>query len=56
MFRIEQRRGLRVAFTLLFADVRSAQNPQALGIRGHHAVFNAVVNLLHKMPGTARTQ
>ena len=39
---------------LRLAGVSLVQDVQALGIRGHDAVLDAVVNHLHEVPGTIR--
>ena len=55
MLRIAQRRRLRVGFTLPRPRVGGVQNAQALGIRGHDAVFDAVVNHFDEMARAVRT-
>lgn len=49
-----QRRCFGIGFARVFAGVGMAQNVQAFGIRGHHAVFDTVVNHLHKVPRALR--
>ena len=55
MLRIAQRRRFGVGFALLFADVGGLQNAQALGVGGHDAVLDAVVDHLDEMAGAVRT-
>src|SRR5262245_48888393 len=55
MFRIPKRRGLGVDGAALLADVGMLQNVEALSVRRHQAVFDAVVHHLDEMPGAARS-
>ena len=49
--RLDRRLGVRDM--LLLANIGMLQNIQPLGIRGHYAVFDAIVNLLDEMTGAA---
>src|SRR5208282_1193670 len=52
--RVAQRRGLRVDFVHVQAHVRAPDDRQALGDRGHHAVFDPVVHHLDEVAGPGR--
>jgi hypothetical protein len=54
MLPVAQRRCLGINFALLVADVRVAQHSDSLGIGGHDAILDAVMNHLHKVTGTIR--
>src|ERR1019366_5509490 len=45
---------LGIGLALLFADAGGFQNPQTLGIRGHDAVLDAVVDHFDEVPGAIR--
>src|SRR5215470_3877250 len=51
VFRIAQRCRFRIDLMFLFADVGGSQDAQTLGVGAHDAVFDAVVNHLHKVAG-----
>ena len=48
---VAQRRRFRVDLVESLADVGAAQDAQALGVGGHDAVFDAVVDHLDEVPG-----
>jgi hypothetical protein len=50
-----ERGRLGILGVCLRADIRMAQDVQALGIRRHDAVFDAVVHHLYEMSGAGRT-
>src|SRR6266540_3401791 len=51
MLVVTQRRRFRVAGVTLFADVGIAQDAQPLGVGGHDAVFDTVVDHLDEVAG-----
>src|ERR1700722_14881209 len=53
VFGLAQRRRLGVDCVILLADIGRAQDPHALGVRGHDPALNSVVHHLHKMPRAA---
>src|SRR4249920_850630 len=52
VFWISQRRCLGIDLLLLFPNVRTMQDIQALCVGGHDAVFNAVVDHLDEVTST----
>src|SRR5262249_1444774 len=55
MLGVTQRRRLSVDGVTLFADVGVAQDAQPLGVGGHDAVFDTVVDHLDEVAGAIRT-
>src|SRR5258706_55633 len=51
MFGIAQRRGFRVGFVMLLADVGVLENVQAFRVSRHQAIFDSVVDHFHEMAG-----
>src|SRR4029453_8591134 len=51
MIRVAQRRRFGIDLMFLLAYVGGSQDTQALGVGGHDAVLNAVMNHLDEVPG-----
>src|SRR6266436_307750 len=49
VFGIAQRRGFRVGFVMLLADVGVLEDVEAFGVGGHQAIFDSVVNHFDEM-------
>ena len=51
MLGIAKRGGLGVGRVILLADIGVAQDPETLGIGGHDAVFDAIMNHFDEVVG-----
>src|SRR5262249_52354976 len=51
VLRVAQRRSFRIRLTRLRTGIGVLENVESLSVGGHDAVFNAVVDHLHEMPG-----
>src|SRR4051812_28860056 len=54
MLGMAQRRRFGVVAAVFFANVGVAENVEALGVGGHEAVFDAIVDHFYEMAGAVR--